>query len=147
MPCGHDVVPLMPVASEHRGSSRVVWSPWAPVGSPVRLCTRRHLWCVLAEWRQTMRTLKLGELLDNSVSGQAFRIEEFLGKGGFGAAYLAQPLTRGGRKDGEVICLKLTDDPGTWHGEAYFGGLLRAMPNVVKQIDAFPTTLVDKGGR
>lgn len=94
-----------------------------------------------------MRTLRVDEHIDNSVTGQAFRVERFLGKGGFGAAYLAQPLSPGGRRDGEPICLKLTDDPRTWHGEAYFGRLLSGQSNVVRQLDAFPTTIVDARGR
>lgn len=93
-----------------------------------------------------MRSLEVDEHIENQVSRQVFRVVRPLGRGGFGAAYLVQPLSRGGRKEGEQICLKLTGDPRIWHGEAYFGELLSGQPNVVRQLDAFPTTIVDTRG-
>lgn len=90
-----------------------------------------------------MRRLPVGTVVDNQISGTAYRIQAFLGEGGFGAAYVAYRIDDDGDEYGEPVCLKLTTQAGVWHGEAFFAGLLRDNNNVVKQRDAFPTMIVD----
>jgi serine/threonine protein kinase len=87
-----------------------------------------------------------GTEIENQITGDVYRLDRFLSQGGFGTAYVASKL-RGERTVGDQVCLKLTTDPDAWHGEAYFGGLLRSQPNVVRQLDAFPTSIVTGGKR
>ena len=93
-----------------------------------------------------MRRLPVGTVIDNQVSSTAYRVKEFLGEGGFGAAYSAFHIDEGGDEYGGPVCLKFTNDADVWHGEAFFAGHLREMNNVVKQRDAFPTMVVDGRG-
>lgn len=89
-----------------------------------------------------MHSLPLGSIITNQVSGTAYRVHADLGQGGFGAAYGAFHIDEDGHEYGDPVCLKLTEDPHAWHGEAFFGGLLSHSANVVRQRDAFPTSLV-----
>lgn len=82
--------------------------------------------------------LSRGTQLDNLVSGITYRIDRFLGKGGFGTTYLAH---RASPPSSEPVCLKVTNDARVWHGEAYFADLLTAVGHTVRFIDAFPTTV------
>lgn len=93
-----------------------------------------------------MRRLPIGTVIDNQVSGTAYRIHAFLGQGGFGAAYGGFHIDEDGDEFGEPVCLKFTVDADVWHGEAFFAGLLRGNNNVVQQRDAFPTMIVDGRG-
>lgn len=93
-----------------------------------------------------MRRLPVGTVIENQVSGTAYRIQAFLGQGGFGAAYGAFHIDEDGDEYGDPVCLKFTDDASVWHGEAFFAGLLRDHTNVVRQRDAFPTMVVDGRG-
>jgi hypothetical protein len=93
--------------------------------------------------RSVVHRIRVGTVINNQVSGKAYRIEEFLGQGGFGTAYLARHVDRKGDSFGEPVCLKVTTNADMWHGEAFFAGLLGETKNVVKQLDAFPTTIVD----
>jgi serine/threonine protein kinase len=90
-----------------------------------------------------MRRMPAGTEINNQVSGATYRILEFLGEGGFGAAYAAFHIDEDGDQDGDVVCLKFTNDADVWHGEAFFAGILREMNNVVTQRGAFPTMIVD----
>jgi serine/threonine protein kinase len=90
-----------------------------------------------------VRRIPAGMVIDNQLSGTAYRIEEFLGQGGFGTAYVAWHVNAEGDSYGEPVCLKVTTDADVWHGEAFFAGLLRETNNVVKQRDAFPAMIVD----
>lgn len=87
-----------------------------------------------------------GTEIENQITGDVYRLERYLSQGGFGTAYVACKL-RGERAVGDPVCLKLTTDADAWHGEAYFGGLLRSQSNVVRQLDAFPTSIVTGGKR
>jgi serine/threonine protein kinase len=86
-----------------------------------------------------------GTEIENQVTNEVYILENYLAHGGFGTAYLARKL-RGSRRFGAPGCVKLTTDADSWHGEAYYGSLLRGRSNVVQQDDAFPTSVVT-GGR
>lgn len=94
-----------------------------------------------------MRRLPSGIVIDNQVGGVSYRIESLLGAGGFGAAYRARRLNRSGGEVEPAVCLKFFDSAAVWHGEAYFANLLSGATNVVKQRDAFPTSIVQGRGR
>lgn len=75
-----------------------------------------------------------GAIVRDSTGRREYRVLRFLGKGGFGAAYQA---VRIGRAKSDAIVLKVTVDARTWHGEAYFGHLLRHVPALVEVHDSF----------
>jgi serine/threonine protein kinase len=68
---------------------------------------------------------------------QRYVILDELGVGGFGDAFRVGRLDERDRVYVET-CLKVTDDASTWHGEAYFGSLLKGDSHVVQLIDDFP---------
>ena len=90
-----------------------------------------------------MRRLPIGTVIDNEISGIGYRIKEHLGRGGFGDAYRAVRLSSRGGEAADPVCLKLSPRADTWHGEAYFAGLLSEVSNVVRMTDAFPTRVRD----
>ena len=65
-----------------------------------------------------------GVIVQDAIRGREYRIEKFLGQGGFGAAYRAIRLT-GASSSPKLCVLKVTIDAATWHSEAYFGHLLQ----------------------
>jgi len=76
--------------------------------------------------------LRPGLIVQDALGGREYRIEKFLGQGGFGAAYQVQRLP------GRSSCvLKVTIHAATWHREAYFGHLLRHVPALVEVYDSF----------
>lgn len=81
--------------------------------------------------------LDSGCIVRNHVNGQRYRIQKFLGSGGFGAAYeivgLGNRLPDGKRH----YCLKVTANPESWCREAYFGDLLRNVAGVLQVYEAF----------
>jgi serine/threonine protein kinase len=80
--------------------------------------------------------LRPGLIVQDAIRGREYRIEKFLGQGGFGAAYQVHRLTGAG--PGPRLCvLKVTIDAPTWHSEAYFGHLLRHVPALVEVYDPF----------
>lgn len=87
-----------------------------------------------------------GTEIENQVTNDVYLLERYLSHGGFGTAFLAHRL-RGSRRVGGPVCVKLTTDADSWHGEAYYGSLLRGRSNVVRQDDAFPTSVVTGGRR
>lgn len=90
-----------------------------------------------------------GTHVHDQVHNTVYRLESYLGRGGFGAAYLAMELGARGRPtpDSET-CLKLSLTADEWHGEVYFGNLLKNVGHVVKMKSAFPATVtLGKGSR
>jgi serine/threonine-protein kinase len=86
--------------------------------------------------------LRPGLIVEDALSGRAYRIVKFLGQGGFGAAYLAGrlPATNAdadARLPGHACVLKVTIHAATWHREAYFGHLLQHVPALVEVYDSF----------
>jgi serine/threonine protein kinase len=91
-----------------------------------------------------MALLKQGALVQHPTERNLrYEIIELIGKGGFGEAYMAACLYDD-HDSTEVGCLKVTRDKASWHGEAYFMGLLREEAHVVKMVDSFPA-LVGEG--
>jgi hypothetical protein len=80
--------------------------------------------------------LRPGVIVQDAIRGREYRIEKFLGQGGFGAAYRAIRLT-GASSSPKLCVLKVTIDGATWHSEAYFGHLLRHVPALVEVYDSF----------
>jgi serine/threonine protein kinase len=75
-------------------------------------------------------------VVQDAIRGCAYRIEKFLGRGGFGAAYLARRIS-GVSPAPRLSVLKATIDGAAWHREAYFGHLLRHVPALVEVYDSF----------
>jgi serine/threonine protein kinase len=92
-----------------------------------------------------MPLLKPGALIQHPTRRNLrFEIVEMLGKGGFGEAYLSDVLLDEYDDALEATCLKVTKDKESWHGEAYFMGMLRGANHVVQMRDSFPA-LVGEG--
>jgi serine/threonine-protein kinase len=71
-----------------------------------------------------------------------YRIERFIGEGGFGQVFLAQRLGRS-TTVGETVCIKISGRIDGWLREAYFGQLLDDHPRAIRIYDAFPMLGVD----
>jgi serine/threonine protein kinase len=80
--------------------------------------------------------LNPGTVVHDAIRRREYRVAQFLGRGGFGAAYLAVRLFRA-RAASETCVLKVTVDAVTWHREAYFGHLLRKVPALVEVYESF----------
>jgi serine/threonine-protein kinase len=83
--------------------------------------------------------LSPGVIAHDAFSGRRYRIERFLGQGGFGAAYQAVRVTRGNPATRNCV-LKVTVHAPTWHREAYFGHLFRRVPGLVQVYNSFAWT-------
>src|SRR5262245_21621473 len=66
-----------------------------------------------------------------------YRIERFLGEGGFGQVYLATRLGRSAVVP-EIVCIKASVRIDGWLREAYFGQLLDGHPRAIRVFDRFP---------
>ncbi len=86
----------------------------------------------------TMSLLKIGQSVQSEITNQRYIVKRPLGSGGFGETYAVARLDEVRDTEADETCLKITSDAASWHGEAYFGGLLRGDPHVVRVIDAFP---------
>lgn len=84
----------------------------------------------------TVLWLHPGLVVRDAIRGREYRIEQFLGQGGFGAAYQVQRIA-GSSPAPRRCVLKVTIDAATWHSEAYFGHLLRPVPALVEVYDSF----------
>lgn len=88
-----------------------------------------------------MGLLRRGDVVQNEVERtRRYRVIEPLGKGGFGEAYRVVELDEHDNEY-EATCLKITTHADAWHGEAYFGALLRHESHVVHNLEAFPVIL------
>jgi serine/threonine-protein kinase len=73
-----------------------------------------------------------------------FRVEQLLGRGGFGEVYLTRRLGHSPTVP-EVVCVKVSNRIDGWLREAYFGQLLDGHPRAIRIFDAFP--LVQNDGQ
>lgn len=84
-----------------------------------------------------MPLLKKGAILGSDTTGACFRVTSgCVGVGGFGEVYRGQLLDEH-RDPVSDVAVKVMRDPRSWHGEAYFGGLLEDQERVVRLLDAF----------
>jgi len=85
------------------------------------------------------RLLELGQLVISPETQLQYRVERFLGSGGFGQAFLARRLGRSSSVP-EVVCIKASRRIDGWLREAYFGQLLDGHERAIRVFDTFPLT-------
>jgi serine/threonine protein kinase len=83
----------------------------------------------------TAGKLKAGTMLRGD-DGTTYEVEAFLGQGGFGTTYTGHRVSVAGRRM-QQVCIKVCMDSSDWHGEAFFGHLLKDDSHVVELLDAF----------
>jgi len=81
--------------------------------------------------------LRRGQVLTSGDGSRWYAVGDPLGQGGFAQAFSGWLIDRSGRRRRRV-CIKVTADATSWHGESYFGQLLLGDPRVVGLIDSFP---------
>ena len=86
-----------------------------------------------------------GTKVIDEIRGKAFKIQSYLGGGGFGQVFRAIELSGHRERPGTETCLKFTLHSDAWHGEVYFGGLLKGQSHVVHMNASFPTTINHRG--
>jgi hypothetical protein len=85
------------------------------------------------------RLLAPGQTIESPETRLSYRIDRFLGEGGFGQVYLAQRLGQSSVV-AESVCIKISGRIDGWLREAYFGQLLDGHPRAIRVYDAFPLT-------
>src|SRR5256712_7851869 len=85
----------------------------------------------------TRRLLSPGQTIQSPETLLAYRVERFLGEGGFGQVYLARRLGRSSVV-AQAVCIKVSGRIDGWLREAYFGQLLDGHPRAISVYDAFP---------
>src|SRR5882762_1090332 len=83
------------------------------------------------------RLLVAGQVVSSPETQIRYRIERWLGEGGFGQVYLVRRLGHSSG-DAENLCIKVSTRIDGWLREAYFGQLLDEHPRAIRVFDAFP---------
>lgn len=87
-----------------------------------------------------MPLLKKGAVVGSDLTGERYEVtSRRIATGGFGEIYRGV-LLDDHRDPVRDVAIKALTDPLSWHGEAYFGRLLRAYDRVVALLDAFQIT-------
>src|SRR5687767_6118459 len=86
---------------------------------------------------QDPRLLELGQLVTSPETQLQYRVERFIGSGGFGQAFLARRLGRSSSVP-DVVCIKASRRIDGWLREAYFGQLLDGHERAIRVFDTFP---------
>ena len=82
------------------------------------------------------------EVIISPETGLGYRIDRFLGEGGFGQVFLAWRIGRSAVVP-DVVCIKVSSRIDGWLREAYFGQLLDAHPRAIRVFDTFPLIRAD----
>jgi hypothetical protein len=88
------------------------------------------------------RLLPLGLVITSAETECKYRVDRFLGEGGFGQVYLARRLGRSTRVPA-AVCIKVSERIDGWVREAYFGQLLDGHPRAIRVYDQFPLMRAD----
>jgi len=115
----------------------------AGVSHRVSAATTRALSVGRVAHRQAGLLLDVQQTVTSPETRLQYRVERFLGSGGFGQAFLARRLGRSADVP-EVVCIKASQRIGGWLREAYFGQLLDGQERAIRVFDAFPLAA---GGR
>jgi serine/threonine-protein kinase len=83
------------------------------------------------------RLLTPSQILSSPESALQYRVERFIGMGGFGQVYLVRRLGRSSTVP-KKVCIKVSPRMDGWLREAYFGQLLGEHPRAIRLFDAFP---------
>src|SRR5262249_50028779 len=94
--------------------------------------------------RHADQLLAPGEIVRSPDNGLQYRIEQSIGAGGFGQAYLAQRIGRSSLIP-STVCVKISTRMDGWVRETYFGQVLGGHERAIRVYDAFP--LLDADGR
>jgi serine/threonine-protein kinase len=82
------------------------------------------------------------EVVQSPETHLQYRVEQLIGAGGFGEAYLARRIGRSGVVP-ERVCLKVSTRSDGWVREAYFGQVLDDHERAIRVFDAFPLVRAD----
>ena len=83
------------------------------------------------------RLLAPAQIVASPETKLQYRVERFLGMGGFGQVYLVRRLGRSSTVPRKV-CIKVSPRMDGWLREAYFGQLLGDHPRAIRLFDVFP---------
>src|SRR5688572_7298110 len=90
------------------------------------------------------RLLETAQVVESPETRLRYRIDQMLGAGGFGQAYLARRLGYSSHVP-TVVCIKASKSIDGWLREAYFGQVLDGHPRAIRVYDVFPLVLPDGG--
>jgi serine/threonine protein kinase len=78
----------------------------------------------------------MGNLLESTTSSHSYELGDKIGEGGFGTVYAARGLDAKSSTWGP-LCIKILLDPHSWHGEAFYGELLKDNSRAIRLHEAF----------
>lgn len=85
--------------------------------------------------RQPQASVAPGATAYSSETGRTYRLEQMIGKGGFGEVYLATTTLASGAEF--KVCIKISENLPGWLREAYFAELLATQERALRVVDRF----------